>query len=215
VRVLGQVVVQFARGQHVVAEWLLDDDPLPALRGGAVLVQQPGHVQMLGHFRKLAGRSGEVKQLVLPQPLVLEAVDHGLQLLVGVHVAKLALAVVQVRGEFSPHGRIHFLAAGKFLQPLLHLRAKRLVRFGPAGETDDAEGRGQLLAREEVIQRGNKFAHREVATRTKDDDGARLRLAAAEIQPAGEKFIELVRRCLILHRRDDGEGVSGLQQLLR
>jgi hypothetical protein len=71
------------------------------------------------------------------------------------------------------------------------LSSAAIVRgFVGARDTDDAHRLGQLAVAVQVIERGNEFARRQVATGAEDDHATGFDLAMARVEPAGQKFVQ-------------------------
>src|SRR4051812_38959553 len=91
------------RGQ-VVAKWLFNNNPLPALAvvRTVCFMNQPRLMQLLDGRTELTWHSGEIKQQVLAQRPAAKGTEFLFKRLKACFFGQIALAVEDVFSEFSP-----------------------------------------------------------------------------------------------------------------
>jgi len=193
----GQLAVEQTRRLQVMAEGFFDHEPLPA-RSLTIASQQLRGGQMLGHFRELAWRSGEITKQIVFQRLMPKAGQLLAQLHIGFRVGKIALAVKQVGGEGIPDRRVHPLGPRERFQRASQFRPPSLVALLPPGESNDAERVGKLFRGEQMVEGRDQLARRQVSAGSEDDNGGGLDVLLPEFQPARQQFIQLL---VLIHDR--------------
>ena len=181
-----QLLVQRGRRRSVAPEWLLDDQPRPAV-GGAPLAD------LLDDLREGARRHGEVVDAVARAAAALVELDQ--HLLDAVHAG----LVREVGGDVThPLGkRVPDVVTERVPRELLHRRlhplAKRRGRLLRARHPDDPELLGQQAAQGQRIEGGEELALRQVAGGPEDRQHARLG-RPAEPQALEKRVLGLDRR---------------------
>ncbi len=190
-----QHAVQFLRRLQAAAERLFHDDALGAAAAAALLDEVVG-AELLDDLGKIRGRRGQVEQPVARRAvLAVDLLQEPAEFIEPGAVTELGLMIVNPPRQRVPNGGIEGTEPGELLRSLQQFGAKFLVGLRPARETDDDEGRRQLPFVGQVVQRGQKFAVREVACRAKDHQRARLRCPLA-----GQSLPKrIVRECGFVH----------------
>ena len=145
------------------------------MRSRSLSAERPTAPRLLATVPKMLGGIGEVEdaRALLAEVVLLLARDLLGEAHVHVGVGVVARDVLQAGAELVPL-RVVGLAAARVLGDRLLHRLAELVRLAPAAHRDDGELRGKLLVEEEVVERGDELALREVAARAEDhDEGGR------------------------------------------
>ena len=168
---VGDGFVEAAGGGEVFAEGFFTDDAGPFAFGG--MIEAGGFEVFEDGFEELGG-GGEVEEAVGGGAAFgVELVEEAAQGFVAFDILELALMVVNGLRETGPE----FLGvglAGVFFIGGFEFGAEDFVAFFTAGEADDFELRGEIAAGCDVVECGDEFAVGEIASGTKDDDGAGL-----------------------------------------
>src|SRR5207244_119447 len=113
-------------------------------------------------------------------------------------IAELAAMVKNVLCEALPQLVLHGLSR-KLFDGLLDFAAELLVRFVAPCKPDHGEAGGEIAVGRDVVERGNEFAVREIASRAENHHGAWLRHG-----PAGEAFAQRIDLWFIRNDRAHG-----------
>ena len=143
------------------------------------------------------------------QPGIAKGRELLVELGVGRVVRQVADAVKNIFRERRPDFFIHRFGAGKLVERRAQFCAPRSIRLLASREADDAERRGHLLLLEQLIERGDQLARREVAARAEDDDGAGVEIFVAAVTAGGGGG-----RVQDVHGRNLGSNASGFQPCL-
>src|SRR6266516_176605 len=168
--VLGNLLVQLARGGAVVAERLFDEDARPAVRGAALadlLDDRPDHIRRHREVVDAVSRGAA---------LVVELIQGFHDLVFPVGVGKVRGDVARTLGEPVPDV-VAELVPAVLLHRLAHHAEEVLGRLLRARDTDDPEAFREQVPVGERVERGEELAPGQVPRSTEDDERAGIRHA--------------------------------------